>query len=402
LLLACGDFNTGPALSTALKGDPMVDVMNLMGYDACALGNHEFDYGIDRIPHWTALAKFPLLAANLSNNDGTPTTLVKPYIIIDALGVMVGIVGLITTALQTQTNQATMLKVLPYAETLRTVVPVMRKAGAQVIVVLSHIPQSELLTLANKVQNLDLPVMLGGHSHELDQRKEGHTWLVNSGEHWDAYSRIDLDYDQDSGKTVVLRAAQVWLQQTNPQKDAAVAKAIAGWEVKLDAQFNKEIGYTVSGLPVRDAVYNLVDDSMLDMDPSADIALTNEGALRQDIPAGPITKGIIVGVMPFSDSIYRLSLTGQQLLDYLPAGYIGMAGLHRAGGKYLLRKTGQPLDPAATYHVLLNNFMFDTSPALKAAAPKPVTVWDDWRQPVYDWLTKHPSSKDTPLESLLK
>lgn len=402
LVLACGDFNTGPVLATALKGDPMVDVMNLMGYQACALGNHEFDYGIDRIPHWQALAKFPLLAANLSNLDGTPSKLVQPYTIIDFQGVKVGIVGLITKDLPYLTNQATTLKVLPYAATLRKVVPEVRQQGAQVIIVLSHIPADELLTLANGVKNLDIPLMMGGHSHEFDQRKEGNTWVVNSGEHWDGYSRLDLDYDKDSGKTVVLRAAQVWLQQSKPEVDAAVAKAIAGWQDKLAAEFNTVIGYTTTGLTERDALFNLVDDSMLAMDPTADIALMNDGGIRQDIPAGPITKGTIVGVLPFSDSIYRLTLSRQQLLDYLPAGYIGMAGLRRAGGKFLLQKTGQPLDPAATYHVLLNNFMYDTSATLKASDPKPVTVWSDWRQPIYDWLAKHPSRKDTPLEGMLK
>ncbi|HEY3378480.1 MAG TPA: metallophosphatase, partial [Armatimonadota bacterium] len=283
LVLGCGDFNTGPVLATAMQGDPMVEVMNLMGYNACALGNHEFDYGIDRIAHWQALAKFPLLAANLANLDGTPTTLTPPYSIIDVQGVKVGIVGLITTGLPTLTNQATTLKVLPYAETLRRVVPEVRKHGAQVVIVLSHIPQPELKALANQVAELDIPLMLGGHSHELDQLKEGKTWVVNSGEQWDAYSRIDLDYDQDSGKTVVLRAAQVWLQQTKPEANSAVAQAIARWQKTLDVEYGKIVGYTATGLARQDGIYNFVDDCTLAMDPLADVALTNDGSMRQDI-----------------------------------------------------------------------------------------------------------------------
>jgi 2',3'-cyclic-nucleotide 2'-phosphodiesterase (5'-nucleotidase family) len=140
---------------------------------------------------------------------------------------------------------------------------------------------------------------------------------------------------------------------------------------------------------------------MLAMDPTSDIALTNDGALRQDIPAGAITRGTIVGVMPFSDSIYRLSLSGQQLLDYLPREFIGMAGIRHVDGQYLLQTTGRPINPAARYRVLLSNFMYDISPALKAADPTPITVWTDWRQPVYDWFAKHPSSKDAPLERVL-
>jgi 2',3'-cyclic-nucleotide 2'-phosphodiesterase (5'-nucleotidase family) len=138
------------------------------------------------------------------------------------------------------------------------------------------------------------------------------------------------------------------------------------------------------------------------MDSKAEIALTNYGSLRQDIPPGSITRATITGVMPFSDSLLRVNLTGNQLLEYLPKdGSIGLAGLSLRAGQYVVAKTGQPVDHEATYRVLVNDYMYNTSPVLQAADPKPEQVYADWRQPVYDWLVLHPSSEERPVEELV-
>jgi 2',3'-cyclic-nucleotide 2'-phosphodiesterase (5'-nucleotidase family) len=244
--------------------------------------------------------------------------------------------------------------------------------------------------------------MLGGHSHELNQMKVQSTWVVNSGEWWKSYSRIDLDYDPETGKAIVLTAKQVWLQQANPKSDRQVAQEIARWERSLGAEFHTPLGYTASGLQQPAGVHNFIVDCWLAMDSRADIALSNYGGFRQDIPAGPITREIIVGVMPFTNSLFRLTLTGDRLLAYLPKdGSIGMAGLRWQAGKFIVAKTGQPIDPQATYRVLINDYMYNTSPVLQGADPKPERVYEDWRQPVYDWLASHPSSKDKPLDALV-
>jgi len=400
LLLSCGDTATGPVLDTIFKNEPMIAVMNLMGYDASALGNHEFDCGAAAMTRWRQEAKFPFISANLANANGTPYDL-PPYVMNDEQGVKVGIIGLTTTELAGIANTGG-ISATAYAAALRKWVPEVRAKGAQVVIVVAHVPQDELITLAGQVADLKIPLMLGGHSHELDQKRIGETWVVNTGQWWDSYSRINLDYNPKTGNTVVIAADQVWLQQAKAPADRAVKAEIARWKAQLDKEYSIVIGYTATGLKRPDAVYNFITDCWLAQTPDAEIALSNEGGFRQDIPAGPITKATIVGVMPFSNTLVRVTLTGAQLLAYLPqgGGFIGMAGLRYAGGQYLL-KTGQPVDPTATYRVVMNNYMYDSNAALKAADSTPVFAAADWRLPVYDWLAAHPTSQEQPLEGVV-
>ncbi|MHB0939408.1 MAG: bifunctional metallophosphatase/5'-nucleotidase [Armatimonadota bacterium] len=400
LLLSCGDTATGPVLATLFKNDPMIAVMNLMGYDATALGNHEFDCGADALARWQQTAKFPFLSANLAKADGAQAEM-PPYVINDEQGVKVGVIGLTTTELAAIANTGG-LTATPYAAALRKWVPQARAKGAQTIIVAAHVRQSELIALAKEVADLNIPLMLGGHSHELGQVKIGNTWVVNTGEWWKSYSRVNLDYNPATGNTVVLSANQVWLQQGKARADKTVKAEIDRWKARLDREYNSPIGYTAAGLKRPEAMYNFATDCWLAMDPQADIALCNGGGLRQDIAPGPISKSTIIGVMPFTNKLVRVKLTGAQLLAYLPqgGGFIGMAGLRCKGGQYFL-KDGKPIDPAAAYRVVMNDYMYNSSAALKAADPQPVITADDWRQPIYDWLAAHPTSKDKPLDGLV-
>lgn len=401
LVLGCGDANSGSAISTLFKGDPIVMVMDLMGYDACALGEHEFDYGRAQMAAWKDLADFPYLAANLKTADGGACDVAAPFAIIEKQGVKFGIIGLISKDLRELTDNAEGLKVIPYADALREAALAARKAGAQVLIVVAHVPQHELVEVAKDTQELNIPLLLGGASHEVALNKVGGAWVVSSGQNWQSYARVTLEVTAATGKVEVQQAQVVWLKQAQPELDKAVAGGVSAWQQKMDAMMNTQVGASVAGLLRPHALYNFVDDSTLAGDPKATICLTNYGALQQDLPAGPCTIGHIFAAMPFTDSIYRVSLTGAQLVAYMHEGgnaKFGLAGLRVQNEQYTLTKTGQPLDPDATYGVLLNNYMYDNSPALQAADPLPTTVFADWRQPLYDWLAKHPTGAEKPLE----
>ncbi len=400
LVLSCGDTATGPVLSTVFRNDPVIEVMNLMGYDASVVGNHEFDYGLEALARWRKAATFPFLAANLTQADGTPTDL-APFVINDEQGVKVAVIGLTVAELNAIANTGG-LQAQAYLATLRKTVPEARKQGAQVIIVNAHTPLAELVALAKQTADLNIALFLGGHSHEFGQIKVGNAWVVNSGEWWKGYSRITLDYHAKTGTATVLRAAQVWLLQDTAPADPRIKAKIAAWNAKLNAEFTVPLGYLAAGLTRPHGVYNFITDCWLAQTPGADIAISNDGGFRQNIPAGAVTKGVIYGVMPFTNSLVRVKLTGAQLLAYLPKDeYLGMAGLRRTGGQYRLAKTGQPIDPAATYQVLMNSYMYGVSAALAAADPAPVTIAADWRQPVFDWLLAHPTGREKPLDALV-
>ena len=400
LLVSCGDVGTGPALGTVYQNDPVIAVMNRMGYDASTLGNHEFDYGQEALKRWQRDASFPIISANVTLADGSATDL-PPYVINDEQGVKVAVIGLTTDELPRIANTGG-LRTLSYAETLRRWVPRARMEGAQVIVVVSHVPMAPLMALAKEVSELKIPLMLGAHSHEFGQMKIGDTWVVNNGEWWHGYTRVDLDYNPENGKTVLLSAKQVWLQQLTAARDRGVSKEIARWQKKMDADFAVPIGFSASGLQRNDGVYNFIIDCWRAEDPQADFALSNLNGFRQDLAAGVVTKASVWGIMPFMNSLIRVALTGEQLQKYLPAEeYIGMSGLYRKGGRYFIAGSDKPVDSTARYHVLMSNYMYDTSPTLQAADSNPTVVFADWREPVYRWLAAHPTSKEQPLESIV-
>lgn len=405
LVLSAGDVATGPALSSVYKGVPAVETMNAMGYDASALGNHEFDFGMDQLQVLGKLARFPFLAANVLQEGGGDKTLVPSFVVLDKGGLKVGVLGLITRDLK-GLSLVKGLQVTDYVEALRRAAAQARARGAQILLVVAHVPLSELVAAASQVADLGIPLMMGGHSHELGQAQEktSGTWVVNSGEWWKAYSRVDLDYDPGSGRTTVLSLKQVAVRARHPARDAKVAALVASWQAKLDAdpKVGKILGYLAQPLDRFWPLSNFICDAWLAMDPESDLALVNAGALRQDLPAGPLNRAALIGVLPFNDELWRLSLTGKELLDYLPKDQnpMGMAGLKRQGRNYVLTRTGKALDPRASYNVLLNNYMVETSPLLKAADSAPVTVDKDWRDSLERWLLQQPSSADKPLTGL--
>ncbi len=314
----------------------------------------------------------------------------------------VGIIGLITADVA-HIAATGGLKAAPYEETLRKYVPEMRAHGAQVIIVLAHVPMKELAELAHKVCDLQIPLMLGGHSHELDQMqvKDTPTWVVNSGCWWRAYSRIDLDYQPQTGTTVLLASKQVCLQQEQPQADREVKAIIDRWQARMGAEYGQDLGFTASGITRPLAMADMMGACYLGMDPGADAVLFNNGGFRQDITPGGLNKGVVISVLPFTNRLYRITLTGQQLLDFHAPESGVIYGLRREGAQVMLMKTGQPVDPGTSYHLLVTDYLYNKSPELRAADPQPVTTAQDYRQPVYDWLARHPSSTTRPLESII-
>lgn len=405
LVLSAGDVATGPAISTVYQGVPAVEVMNAMGYDASALGNHEFDFGQDQLKALQSLAHFPFLAANvLKGQDGE--SLVPAFSIIEKQGIKVGIIGLCTRDLKSiAVTQG--LRTQDYAGPVRKAAAEARAQGAQVLLVLAHVPLDELEALAGELADLGIPLMMGGHSHELAQAREpkSGTWIVNSGEWWKAYSRIDLELDTASGRAVLQSSRQVWMQQKHAAADPELKALVSRWQAKLDADpaYGRALGYLSAPLPRFWPLANFVCDAWLAMDPQSDVALINDGALRQNLEAGELNRAALTSLLPFNDSMLRMTLSGRQLKKYLPHGQaqMGMAGISRKGKGFILVKTGAPIDPKAAYKVLLNNYMVDTNAALRKADPNPVLVAQDWRDPLEAWLRGHPSSPAQPLEKIL-
>jgi len=165
LLLHGGDFNQGTTYFTELGGQIEVELHNALGYDATALGNHEFDNGLDDLAARVKRLKADVLCANYDFSKFTLGKYVKPYTIVKKAGLKIGIVGLLTDVSSVVAHDIAKnlhyldpaVVVNAYAEYLTD------KKKCDMIIVLSHLGFGEDMDLASKIKGVDL--IIGGHSH---------------------------------------------------------------------------------------------------------------------------------------------------------------------------------------------------------------------------------------------
>jgi 2',3'-cyclic-nucleotide 2'-phosphodiesterase (5'-nucleotidase family) len=403
LLLSGGDNWTGPAISTWFFGEGMVATMNALGYSASAVGNHDFDFGLEKMKANLTAAQFPYLAANLVRTaDGQlPTDLgLRPYVILDAGQLKVGVIGLSSVDTPNVTNPANIaeFEFTDYAAALRQYVPQMRAEGAQVVVLASHLCPDELLILAHAVADLQIPFMGGGHCHAGFAQRVGDTAVVVGGGNLSGYAFASLSYDPASGAVQLLDLGR----QANRggAADPTVAALVAVWQQKADAELSDVIGYLDEALPQRSAEQQaLVVGAWLWSYPQADVALTNLGGLRDELPAGELTLADLISVMPFDNTLVEVHLTGAQLRQVLEhgTGSLAVGGLQRKSGYWVI-------DDNQTYSVLVNNYMYaggDGYEMLARFDPDAYETGIDWRQPLIDWIVSQDSSQSHPLDAAI-
>lgn len=169
LLLDSGDFSQGSPYYTMFKGDVETELMNIMGYDAATIGNHEFDFGLENMARIFRKAMFPIVCANYDFTGTVVEGLVKPYVIIKRKGVRIGIFGL-SPKLDGLVMASTCAGVR-YSDPIKTANAVADKLKNEekcdVVICLSHLGWDEAglndMEMMAKTRNIDL--VLGGHSH---------------------------------------------------------------------------------------------------------------------------------------------------------------------------------------------------------------------------------------------
>lgn len=169
LLLDSGDFSQGSPYYTMFKGDVETELMNIMGYDAATIGNHEFDFGLENMARIFRKVKFPIVCANYDFTGTVVEGLVKPYVIIKRKGVRIGIFGL-SPKLDGLVMASTCAGVR-YSDPIKTANAVADKLKNEekcdVVICLSHLGWDEAglndMEMMAKTRNIDL--VLGGHSH---------------------------------------------------------------------------------------------------------------------------------------------------------------------------------------------------------------------------------------------
>lgn len=177
LLLDSGDFSQGSSYYTLFKGDVEVGLMNQMKYDACTIGNHEFDYGLENMVRLFEKCNFPIVCCNYDFTGTCAEKIVKPYVVIKRDGVKIGIFGLSPEmdGLVSVDNYKG-VKFLNPIESANRVVDILRnKEKVDVVICLSHLgwkqqPQVGDDELIKGIHGVD--IVLGGHSHTYMEKLE--------------------------------------------------------------------------------------------------------------------------------------------------------------------------------------------------------------------------------------
>ncbi|WP_342380873.1 5'-nucleotidase C-terminal domain-containing protein [Myxococcus stipitatus] len=409
LALATGDHGNGPALSSFFLGAPTAEVMGRMGYAASAMGNHELAFGKEAFLSNRTTGGFPYLAANLRVKDpATAGDLSLPaFQVFERRGLKIGVVGLAAekTVRTAMAGRADGLEVTGYEEALSSAIPEARKAGADAVVVVADTCVTELQPVVAKHPEWKLSLVAGGRCPQQVYAQENGVIFASLDRGFSKYLRTQLTFDasKPAGEKVT-GAEGKFVDVAGGTPDAETAQLIAKWKAQLDEALGQQIGFTKAGIPQASPlmakwVVGAVRDSL-----GTDAAILNQGGIRGDLPAGPVTRGSVYSVMPFENSLLVVKLKGEDLAKQLANPKALVAGFTAAGkGKFKDAK-GKALDPAKEYSVATVEYLYFGGDGFEfeKVAPEPTETGMAWQTPVVDWTKKLESTEKKPLEKQLK
>ena len=347
-VVSCGDYLQGDVIGAISKGKAIVQIMNKVGYDVVAIGNHEFDYGVPRLKSLVKSMNAKVVASNfVKKSTGKPVF--RSYTIKTYGKKKVAFVGVTTPESFTKSTPAYFQnskgefiydfygdstgKLL--ADRMQKVVNTARKNGADYVVALTHMG-TEGVTTQWDVQHLikntyGIDVVLDGHSHSTVpsmkvKNKNGKKITVSST--GTKFSNIGQLVIRKNGS---ITTELIPIDEEHQYEDAETKAYIDQVKAKYDKRLNQVIGKTEVDLTtlgadgeraIRNAETNMGDfctdavRSVMD----ADVAIINGGGIRADIAAGDITYKDLVSVFPWNNELCVIEATGQQIKDALELG----------------------------------------------------------------------------------
>lgn len=336
--VSCGDFASGGLVGAISKGEQIVKIMNHVGYDAIALGNHEFDYGIPQMFNLTDSLDAPVLCANLKNiqTDEFPY---PAYHIVSYGDVDIAYIGFTTTTSGTVTslsdeqgNPLYSLMREDFYANAQYFIDEARENGADYIIALAHLGDSQKGIHHNSTgliaNTTGLDAVIDGHDHHVIEEqfindKEGKpVLLTSSGTNFQYVGKLTIDTNggihsmlvsTSNGGITPDNETALFVNRVKEEVEGLGDFVIGHSEV--DLTINDENGKRI----VRKQETNIGDfcTDAFRIFTGADIALVNGGGIRKDIKKGEVLFNDLYNVMPFGDMIATGSLTGEQLLDVL-------------------------------------------------------------------------------------
>lgn len=390
-LLDAGDMFTG-TLSYLTQGEALMELMTLLGYDAMGVGNHEFDYGWEVFDRQASRVPFPVLCCNVRYKAGR--RFCQPSTILERNGVRLGVIGVMGLDAARQTIMPSKVAELefvdPVAETAAHIAAL--RDTVDLIVVLAHQgPPGPMQTDAEHdpdvQRSLDadvafcgavsgIDVYVAAHSHRGVEQPIVHpktgTLITQTYGYGTRLGRLQLRIENRAVVSHRGELLTVWSDRLPPH--AGVTARMAHYTRAIAEQIGPPIGRATSRLTRRYHKESLLGNYVADVMRArvrADVAITNAGGLRADLPEGVLTRAHVLDALPFLNTIVALELRGADLREItehglsLERGMLQVGGLEarydmtRPVGSRLreLRAAGKPVSDDAIYRVATNSFL---------------------------------------------
>lgn len=380
IVVDAGDAFQGLPISNSTKGEDRANIMNQVGYDAMAVGNHEFDFGMDQAIKYKETLNFPLLSANTYVNGAR---VFEASTIVDKTPTVVGdefvVIGVTTpeTAIKTHPKN---IEGVTFADPITEVNKVIDEVEARALadnrvynnyIILAHLGVDATTpvewrgsTLAEALsQNSKLAgkrvIVIDGHSHTVQSATYGDNVTYNqTGSYLNNIGKVTLKSEQLLGEASLISAADT----ASVTPDALITELVNEIKVKYEGEnaqvviennpvelngerSNVRVRETNLGNAVTDAIYAYGQTGFSN---KTSLAVTNGGGLRATIAKDQlVTKGDIIAVLPFGNIISQITVTGQQIQDMFTKSLSSALQTDKETGKFLLDENGAPLFEAS-------------------------------------------------------
>jgi 2',3'-cyclic-nucleotide 2'-phosphodiesterase (5'-nucleotidase family) len=427
ILLDAGDLFQGTLASNLSYGRPVVDYYNRMGYAASALGNHEFDWGVDTLRARMRQATFGIFGANVRDTAGRDVKWIPNDTIVTRGRIKIGIIGVSTVSTPTTTRAANVvgLRFDEPAPIVDSIGRVLRRRGANFVIVIAHAGATcgrdgggacngEIIDLARKLKT-KVDAIVSGHTHTLVNTEVNGIPIVQARSSGRAIDVLDLPVGPDVGRPVrhEVRALAVDTIKPFPAVASIVRRAVA----RVAPLVNRHVATIPVTLDRHGPQYplgNLIADAQR-WAGKGDVAIMNNGGIRTELRAGEATYGSLFEVQPFGNTLYSLTMTGAQLRGLLEemlrkspvddhvSGLTIKYDPSKAPGSRIVSVTmadGTPLSDTRDYNVIVNDFLATGGEGYnaggRATAARPLNVVD--LDALIDYLRTLPTPIQAPAE----
>ena len=342
LLVDAGDTLQGTPVSFLSDGQVMVKCLNQLHYDAWTWGNHEFDWGLDKLVACAERAEAPIVVANIrgATDGGNPisrriVSRLKPYIVREIDGVKVGIIGLDTPGVPSWSRPRLIdgLEFEDSVDTLHKVIPEVRAAGAQVLVAVCHQGYREggddhanqINAIARNFPEVD--VIIGAHTHRnFPEFKVSHVLYCQADYYGIHLGRVDLVFDTEKGR-VVRRQSNTLLMDENVPLDDGILRLTRAEVERAEKVASATLGEATDEFisralprketPIHDLIFEAIADTLRGRGVKVDAVVHGIQDRRDGLKKGPVTVGDVWKVVPYENTIGIVQLLPGELREVL-------------------------------------------------------------------------------------